>query len=123
MADNKYFCTRCNRDLADVCRIMGGDAADEVWSFHLAVHRREDDYKINQVKDKLYALVSKLDGSLFRQQRHWLNARVNYMSKTCGTDPLLVDELESAEGLRSFLDDLADIAHDDMGIDCLLEGD
>ena len=63
-----------------------------------------------------------LDGPLFRKQREFL---VNLMDRTRNkeaTPPQLpADAEEVLEGLISLTDEIADQAHDQYGIDCLLE--
>ena len=63
-----------------------------------------------------------LDGPLFRRQRKFL---VNLMNRSRGNEAtplqLPADAEEVLEGLISLTDEIADQAHDQYGIDCLLE--
>jgi hypothetical protein len=65
---------------------------------------------------KTHTYTLSLDGGEFKKQRSWL------MHKAF--DPLLSDaEKELVEGLLGLTDEIADQAHDNYGIDCLLTND
>jgi hypothetical protein len=64
-------------------------------------------------------LIEKIDGPLFRRQRRLLDDLL--AAAAVPTDIRLTPEQVSLlEGLQGLLDNLADIAHDRYGADCLL---
>jgi hypothetical protein len=69
--------------------------------------------------DKTYRLH--LDGNLFRSQRELLMRLVALVHGKQAYKPKPGDE-ELLEGLLSLTDEIADQAHDQHGIDCLLDG-
>jgi hypothetical protein len=69
--------------------------------------------------DKTYHLH--LDGKLFRRQRELLLKIADLVRRKQPYEPSPGDE-ELLEGLLTLSDAIADQAHDQHGIDCLLDG-
>ena len=65
-----------------------------------------------------YAL--RIDGSLLRSQRQWLLRLANAVLRGIPYLPESGDQ-DLLEGVISLCDEIADQAHDQYGIDCLLE--
>lgn len=66
---------------------------------------------------KLEAFFMNVNGPLLKKQRAALLGLIDDLPLDPMRSP---DELEALEGLQNLLDALADICHDDFGIDCLL---
>lgn len=66
---------------------------------------------------KLETFFMSIDGPELKKQRTVLSALIAELPLR---EPRSPDELEALEGLQNLLDALADICHDDFGIDCLL---
>jgi len=64
--------------------------------------------------NKITELIKKIDGPLFREQRLVILELID-------DDSLLTSDIRALEGLQTLLDEIADIAHDQYGIDCLLD--
>jgi hypothetical protein len=69
--------------------------------------------------DKTYQLH--IDGELFRRQRELLVKIADLVRRKQPYEPSPSDE-ELLEGLLNLSDAIADQAHDQHGIDCLLDG-
>ena len=67
-------------------------------------------------------IFSKINGPLFRNQRLLLMKIADLAQKKQPYEPAPGDE-DLLEGLVNLTDDIADQAHDQHGIDCLLEED
>jgi hypothetical protein len=67
-------------------------------------------------------IISNINGPLFRNQRLLLLKLADLAEKKQPYKPALGDE-DLLEGLINLTDDIADQAHDEHGIDCLLEED
>jgi hypothetical protein len=64
-------------------------------------------------------LIERIDGPLFRRQRQLLD---DVLSAAAAPPEIRLtpEQVSLLEGLQSLLDNLADIAHDRYGADCLL---
>jgi hypothetical protein len=58
-------------------------------------------------------LIKKIDGPLFRSQRELILELIE-------SGEILTSDIRILEGLQNLLDAVADIAHDEYGIDCLI---
>jgi hypothetical protein len=64
--------------------------------------------------NKITELIKKIDGPLFKEQRQVILELID-------DDSLLTSDIRALQGLQNLLDEIADIAHDQYGIDCLLD--
>jgi hypothetical protein len=64
--------------------------------------------------NKITELIKKIDGPLFKEQRQVIAELIDdaYQEES---------DIRALEGLQNLLDEIADIAHDQYGIDCLLD--
>jgi len=65
-------------------------------------------------------ILKGMDPARFRDQRRLLLALVQ-RGKSGSSDELTAADADQLDGLESLLDDLADFAHDVLGMDCLIE--
>ena len=72
------------------------------------------------MKKVLFIMFDKLDGPLFRSQRELLLKITDFAQHKQFYMPTS-DEVILLEGLVNLTDKIADQAHDQYGIDCLLE--
>jgi hypothetical protein len=66
------------------------------------------------------AILRGMDPAAFRDQRRLLLALVD-RGKSGSSNELTAADADQLDGLESMLDDLADFAHDVLGMDCLIE--
>jgi hypothetical protein len=66
-----------------------------------------------------YAL--RIDGPLLRKQRHLLLKLVDFAHRNTPNISMAKGDADLLEGLVALLDEIADQAHDQYGIDCLLD--
>jgi len=65
-------------------------------------------------------ILQEMDPALFREQRRRLGQLVEDARRSI-TGPISAVDVDLLDGLGAMLDDLADFAHDVLGMDCLVE--
>ena len=74
----------------------------------------------NPVVTDLQRYTLQIDGGLLRQQRLLLLTLLDSFRRNSPTVPRTQDAGDLLEGISALLDEIADQAHDQYGIDCLL---
>ena len=123
------------REIADQTDFSDWDSADSLYSIETIEGSSGDvsdgdsagsSHSIEAIGssvDQLEAVYTlRIDGELFRRQRELLLKILDAVSRHKSYVPA-ANDADLLEGATTLLDEIADQAHDQHGIDCLLEGD
>jgi hypothetical protein len=100
--------------------IRWNDSYDFVAEQGKALERRQQHDLRPVAKSDLRSYALRIDGDLLRKQRRLLLTLVDSAHRNVPDVPKARGETELLEGILALLDEIADQAHDQYGIDCLL---
>ena len=115
-ADSLYSVETIEGSSGDV---SDGDSADSTHSIEAIGSSDRPVESVDQL-EAVYTL--RIDGELLRRQRELLLKILDAVSRHKPYVPA-ANDADLLEGATALLDQIADQAHDQHGIDCLLEGD
>jgi hypothetical protein len=106
------------REIAEQTDFSDWDSLDSPYAIELI---DKLDQPVEPVNQSVGAYTLRIDGQLFRRQRQLLLKILDAVSRHERYVPAASDA-ELLEGATALLDEIADQAHDQHGVDCLLDG-